>query len=162
MNRITLNRVFVVLKQFHLVSGQWIKGVRVHAVGGAVAPAELNEQINANGGLQVRCVALVLVVEVAGGRIVVRIEEPMVVVSIGHTGRRILYRRRENTVHRHRQIQVTFVHPCLNTLDVAARIGHVGRIVHAGDLPDGNATVPGHRPYDGKRHQPQDAGCWDD
>ncbi|MHC4325961.1 MAG: hypothetical protein ACYSUX_16950, partial [Planctomycetota bacterium] len=110
----------------------------------------------------VRCVALVLGVVITGVRIVVRIEEPMVVVSIGHTGRRILHCRRENTVHRHRQIQVTVLHPCLNALDVAARIGHVGRIVHAGDLPEGNAPADGHHPPDGERHQPQDAGCWDD
>jgi hypothetical protein len=42
----------------------------------------------------------------------------------------------------------------LNPLDVAARIGHIGRIVHADDLPDGSAAESGHHPPDRKRHKP--------
>ncbi len=158
MDRIAVNRVFVVLKQ--RLFGQGVIGV--HAVGSAVAPAELNHHIDPNGSLHARRVALVLGVVITGGRIVVRVEEPVVVVSVGHSRRHVSRRGCENTVHRHRQIQFAVGHPCLNPLDVTVRIGHVGWIVHAGDLADSHATKCGNHPADGKRHQPQDAGCRED
>jgi len=158
VNRITVDRVFVVLNQG--LFGQC--NIGVHAVGVAVAPAELNHHINAYRGFHTRRIALILGVVIAGGRIVVRVENPMVVIPVGHAGRGLCYGRCENAVHCHRQIQFAILHPCLNTLDVAARIGHVQRIVHAGDLPDGSAAESDHHPPEGKRHKPQDAGCWDD
>ena len=94
--------------------------VGCEAVGLTVTPTNHHHQINADRLGQPGGVALVGVVLEAGGRVVVCIEQPMVVVAVLHPLGGVIDRRGGDAVNAHRQVQIATLDVGLDLADVAA------------------------------------------
>ena len=130
LDRVAAGGEGVVLGQRRVVADTRVVGV--NAVGLAVAPAELDDQVHAKRLGQAGGVALVGVVLEAGGHIIVGVEKPMVVVAILHPLGGFFHRRGGGAVNGHPQEQVTTLHDGLKVPDVAAGVGHVLGVAHLG------------------------------
>ena len=93
-----------ILHQWRVVTDTGIIGI--DPVGLAISPTHLDDQIHTKRLGQAGRVALVGIGKEAGGRVVVGVEIPVVVVAVLHPLGRVVHRRGGDTVNTHRQVQV--------------------------------------------------------
>ena len=93
-----------ILHQWRVVADERVVGI--NAVGLAISPTHLDDQIHTKRLGQAGGVAFVGIGKEAGGRVVVGVEIPVVVVAVLHPLGRVVHRRGGDTENTHREVQV--------------------------------------------------------
>ena len=123
VDRVAADAEFVVLDERRVIADEDI--ICGEAVRLAVAPAELNDQVHAERLGQAGGITLIGVGLKAGGRVVVGVEQPMVVVAVLHPLGGVIHRRSGDAVNRHRQVKVAALNLGGDVFDVTTGVGHV-------------------------------------